>query len=104
MKERKPRRHFTAEQKVIAVKRHLVEGEAISDICEELDLHPNQFYEWQKQLFNGATLAFSNDNKRKIKSLEKEIVALNARITDKDSVIAELLEEHVKVKKSLGVR
>ncbi len=104
MKERKPRRHFTAEQKVIAVKRHLVEGDSISDICEELDLHPNQFYEWQKQLFNGAVLAFSNENKRKIKSLEKEIVALNARITDKDSVIAELLEEHVKVKKSLGVR
>lgn len=103
MKERKPRRHFTAEQKVVAVKRHLVEGEAISSICEELELHPNQFYEWQKQLFNGATQAFCNDNKRKIKTLEKEIETLNARIVDKDSVIAELLEEHVKVKKSLGV-
>ncbi len=104
MNDRKPRRHFTAEQKVTAVKRHLIEGEAVSAICNELNLHPNQFYEWQKQLFNGAILAFSNENKRKIKSLEKEIVALNARISDKDSVIVELLEEHVKVKKSLGVR
>ncbi len=104
MTKRKPRRHFTAEQKVIAVKRHLLEGEAVSAICNELDLHPNQFYEWQKQLFNGATQAFANDNKKAIKKLEKEIDTLHERISDKDSVIAELLEEHVKVKKSLGAR
>ncbi len=72
MKDRKPRRHFTAEQKVAAVKRHLIEGEAVSAICNELNLHPNQFYEWQKQLFSGAQQAFSNDNKKKIKKLEKQ--------------------------------
>lgn len=103
MKERKPRRHFSAEQKVMAVKRHLLDKEPVSSICEELDLHPNQFYEWQKQLFSGAVNAFKDDNKKKVKTLEKEVDSLQNRIADKDSVIAELLEEHVKVKKSLGV-
>lgn len=37
MKDRKPRRHFSAEQKATAVKRHLLEGD-VSAICNELDL------------------------------------------------------------------
>ena len=42
------RRRFSEEQKVEALKRHLVGKEKISIICDNLQIHPNQFYEWQR--------------------------------------------------------
>lgn len=53
---RRERRHFTASQKVALVKRHLLEGVAISDLCDEAQITPTQFYQWQKQLFEGREL------------------------------------------------
>ena len=55
---RRERRHFSAEQKVALVKRHLLEGMAVSDLCDEAQITPTQFYQWQKQLFEGAAAAF----------------------------------------------
>ena len=54
---RKQRRSFSAEQKVAVVRRHLVEGVPVSDLCDEQQISPTQFYQWQKQLFeNGCPL------------------------------------------------
>jgi transposase-like protein len=39
------RRYFKASEKVSILKRHLVEREEVSAICEDLKIHPNQFYE-----------------------------------------------------------
>ena len=57
------RRHFSPAQKVAIVKRHLVDGVPISDLCEEHQLVPTQFYQWQKQLFENGTAAFERKNK-----------------------------------------
>ena len=45
------RRQFTPQQKVAIVKRHLVDGVPISDLCDQHQILPTQFYQWQKQLF-----------------------------------------------------
>ena len=52
------RRHFTPQQKVAIVKRHLVDGVPISDLCDAHDILPTQFYQWQKQLFENDAIAF----------------------------------------------
>ena len=50
---RKERRHFTPEEKVAILRRHLVDKVPVSELCEEL--RPTVFYRWQKELFeNGA--------------------------------------------------
>ena len=54
----KQRRSFSAEQKVAIVKRHLVEGVPISDLCDEYQILPTQVYQWQKQLFENGAVAF----------------------------------------------
>ena len=56
--ERKTRRQYTSEDKAAAVKRHVVGGEPVSVICEDLGLAPNMFYRWQKELFDHAAAAF----------------------------------------------
>ena len=52
------RKYFTPEQKVSIVRRHLLEGVPVSDLCDELGIHATQYYNWQKQLFEGAAQAF----------------------------------------------
>ena len=53
----------TAQQKAAIVKAHLVDGAAISDLCDKHRIHPTQFYLWQKQLFENASVAFERKGK-----------------------------------------
>ena len=55
---RKERKHFTAEEKVAILRRHLLEKVPVSDLCEELGLRPTEFYSWQKELFENHAAAF----------------------------------------------
>ena len=66
------RRYFKAADKVAILKRHLVGREDVSAICEELKLHPNVFYEWQKLFFERGVKAFEADEKRAEARLEAE--------------------------------
>jgi transposase-like protein len=99
-----PRRHLPVPEKVAALKRHLLEGTAVSTICDELGIKPTVFYSWQKLLFENAHLAFENGRKSKgaEDAKEKEIEQLEAKVQRKNEVIAELMEAHTKLKKDLG--
>jgi transposase len=100
----KPRRHFAGTEKVAILKRHLLDKVAVSDLCDEYDLYPNQFYAWLKEFFENGHAAF--DNGRKSKAVEdanaQKIEKLEAKLQRKDAVLAELMEEHVLLKKELG--
>ncbi len=45
---KKRRRQFSGEEKVAILKRHLVNHEKISDICQEMGLGPNLFIDGKK--------------------------------------------------------
>ena len=62
---KKRRKNYQAEEKVAILKRHLVDGESVSSICESLKLQPSQFYSWQKQFFENGASAFKQTQKRK---------------------------------------
>ena len=55
---KKQRKHYTPEEKVAILRRHLVEGVPISDLCDELGLQPTVFYRWQKEFFENGAAAF----------------------------------------------
>ena len=59
----KKRRRFLPENKLSLLKRHFVGNESVSDICDEEDLHPNQFYRWQSELFTNDGKAFTVSNR-----------------------------------------
>ena len=73
MAKRRQRRRFSSEEKVAALKRHLVGKEEISAICDELKLHPNQFYEWQRTFFENGTKAFQGKEKSEELRLRTQI-------------------------------
>ena len=100
-----PRPHLDAEQKVAAVKRHLIDKVPVSQICDDLRISVNTFYLWQKELFENGHRAFEKNGRRANRAEEERrqrIEALETRLQRKDSVIARLMEEHVELKKSLG--
>jgi len=100
---RKKRYNYSPEEKVLILKRHLVSGEAISDLCDEYHLQPQIFYAWQKQFFEKGSLALvREDPVRKQRAGEKRIGELEEKLRRKHEVLSELLEEHIQLKKELG--
>src|SRR5208282_5621794 len=55
---KKQRKHYTPEEKVAILRRHLVEGVPISDLCDEPGLQATVFYRWQKEFFENGAAAF----------------------------------------------
>ena len=100
---KRERRYFTGQQKVAIVKQHLVDGVAVSDLCDKHQILPTQFYQWQKQLFEAGAAAFERKGKAGGKSSrDRKIELLQAKLINKNEVIAELMEENVKAKKECG--
>ncbi len=100
----KQRRHFPDTEKVAILRRHLIDKIPVSDLCDELDIYPNQFYDWLKKFFENGHLAFANG--RRAKAVEDaqqvKIQQLEAKLTRKNEVMAELMEAHTELKKNLG--
>ena len=66
------------------------------------DIQPSMFYNWQKQFFENGAAAFEQTRSAPEKHQERRIAALQDKLQRKNEVVAELLEEHVKLKKVLG--
>jgi len=98
------RRSFTAAQKAEVVRRHLSGKEAVSDLADEFGLQPSQIYLWVKQVLDQAERAFerSGTRRRDDDVKDRRIEQLQAKLVDKNEVIAELLEENVRAKKANG--
>jgi transposase-like protein len=102
MAKRKRRLH-TPEEKVAILRLHLIEKQSVSDICEEHKINPNLFYRWQKEFFENGAAAFSVNKSRKEDTRDAKINELEAKLADRDEGIAELMMDHVKLKKKLGL-
>src|SRR5476649_2279156 len=99
---KKQRKHYTPEEKVAILRRHLVEGVPISDLCDEQGLQPTVFYRWQKEFFENGATAFQKTARSSHQPEQERIEYLTKKIQTKDEVLAELMAEHVALKKSLG--
>jgi transposase len=91
---RRKQRRFTPEQKVTIVRRQLLDQVPVSDLCDEYDLQPTVFYRWQKQLFEKSTAAFERQTEPGA-PLWRKVGRLEAKIANKNEVIAELMEAQV---------
>jgi transposase-like protein len=99
---RNQRKNYTAEQKVAILREHLLEKVPISDLCERHGMHPTMFYRWQKDFFENGALAFQQKNRANHQAEQERIEFLEKKIQRKDEVLAELMAEHIALKKSLG--
>jgi transposase-like protein len=98
------RRHFSAEQKAQVVRRHLAGKEAVSDLADELKVQPSVIHLWVKQVLEQAERAFDKApaSRRLTQVKDQRIEHLEAKLVQKNEVIAELMEENVRAKKATG--
>jgi transposase len=99
---KKTRKHYTGEEKVAILRRHLLEQEPVSKLCDELGLQPTVFYRWQKELFENGAAAFQVKARSDHHEEKDRIEFLEKKIQRKDEVLAELMSEHIALKKELG--
>ncbi|MFM8479311.1 MAG: hypothetical protein ACKOEO_26275, partial [Planctomycetaceae bacterium] len=79
-------------------------GLPVSEVCRTYDVSVTNFYHWQKILFEGAAQLFdrkpnASNVRRQEAAAEKKVEELEAKLARKNEVIAELLQEHVQLKK-----
>jgi len=105
------RRRFTGDEKMAILRRHLVDKMPVSDVCDQVGIHPTLFYRWQKELFDrGAAVLDRRGDQgradatadRQRRRQDKKVAALERKLAGKDEVIAEIMASHVALKKSLG--
>ncbi len=79
-----------------------MDTEPVSKLCDELALQPTVFYRWQKEFFENGAAAFQTKNRGSRQPEQEHIARLEKKIRTKDEVLAELMAEHIALKKSLG--
>ena len=99
---KRKRKNYSPEEKVAILKRHLVDKIAVSDLCDEYHLQPTVFYRWQKEFFENGASAFERETLQQKSKENDRVKALEQKLLRKHEVLSELMEEHVKLKKTLG--
>lgn len=98
----KKRYNYTPEEKVKILKRHLVDRIPVSSLCDEYKLQPKVFYTWQQQFFENGAAAFAREDRSSMLKGQKRMQQLEEKLSRKNEVLSELMEEHIKLKKELG--
>ena len=96
------RRHYSPEQKITILKRHLVEKTPVSDLSDECGPHPTMVMRWQQTLFEGGAVVFEPKRTTRIQKLERHIADHEEQLQRKNEVMAELMAEYVQSKKKAG--
>ena len=104
---KKTRLHLSPARKAELLRLHLEEKRPVSEICEEHDLQPSLYYSWRRQLMANAELALAGRRgersaRHEENMLRARVEALEAKLAKKDTVIADVTEELVKIKKENG--
>ena len=101
-------KRYTAEEKVKILREHLENQVPVGQLSEQYGVHPNAIYLWKKEFFEKAALIFSSpsaggkkDKHQEMKAQEK-IERLEAKLKAKDSLISEIVEDNVRLKKNLS--
>jgi len=77
---KKQRKQYAPEEKVAVLRRHLLEKEPISKLCDELGLQPTVFYRWQKEFFENGAAAFEQKARPNHSADQERIVYLEKKI------------------------
>ena len=93
------RRPFTPEEKLAIVLEGLRGDTEVSAVCRRHGISSNRYYKWRDRVLSGAKEALSARPGRTKGTSEMD--RLKEQLAKKDTVIAEITEEILKVKKGL---
>jgi len=98
----KPRRQFTPDQKFKIIKEQMTTKTSVTEICKKYDISAGNFYKWQEKFLKGALENFKKSDDGPTKAELRKIEELEKKNTRMQSVITEIVQENIELKKSLG--
>jgi transposase len=101
----KTKKRYTSEEKTIILREYLEKNVPISELAEKYNLHPNAIYQWKKQMFESTPDSFAKSNKKtekKQNEAHQRILELEALLSKREALIAELVEDNINLKKKVN--
>ena len=99
-----PRKHYSPDQKFKIVKEQMTTKMSVTEICKKYDLSPTNFYKWQNQFLKSALEGFKTTQAGPAKAELRKIDELEKNNNRMQSVISEIVQENIELKKNLGLR
>lgn len=95
-------REFTTEQKIVILKKHLLDRVPAKELCEEYEVPPTEFARWKQQFFENAESAFEQSQNREPNATERRVQAMEQKIQVIDKILSDLREHLGQLKKESG--
>ena len=74
------RKKFSVEEKIVILKKHLLEKKAVSDICDEHGIHPTMFYRWQDRFFMEGASVFEKSKEKPSIQVSRKVAQLEDKL------------------------
>ena len=94
------KRQFTAEEKFKILEEARQPGASVAEVCRRYQIVSSLFYKWESEARKGALEAL-NSKKRRANGKNRE-TELEDKISRMRTVISEITEENLHLKKTLG--
>jgi transposase len=102
---RREKRKLSSEGKLKILCERWLEQKPISEVCDRHEISPAQFYTWQKSVLERAVPLLdrkrsSHNENAQLERMRGEMEALRQEVQQKNSTLADLMQEHVQLKKT----
>ena len=99
------KKRFAPKTKAEILRKHIQKKTPISELCEQAGCTPGAVYQWQETLLSRAHMCFETTKGRPVdaKKQSNKIKELEEKLSTKNAIISELMEELLKEKKLGGV-
>jgi len=96
------RKRLRGKEKMMILRELLENKVQIGELSEKYHVHPNVIYNWKKTLFEKGELLFENKTDRTNNKSEEKIARLETKLKDRNDLISEILEDNIRLKKSMN--
>lgn len=90
-----PRRNWSPKEKLETILEAAASGN-VAEVCRRRGISVNLYYEWKHRLFQRADLVFGHTNHDRVGT---QIARLEDQLRKRDTVIAEITQENLDLKK-----
>ena len=97
----KEKRNWSPKEKLEIVMEGIKSDSGIAEICRRRGVSTVQYYQWRDKLFQSAEEIYKHGRTGMLTKQKEE--KLEEKLKLKDSIIAEITEENLKLKKKYGL-
>lgn len=97
---------LSAEEKLAAIREHLVNKVPVSEVCAKYRCAPSVFYKWQTDLFSqgaavleGKRLHKNGGTDKAVVAAQQKIARLESTLAVREQAISELVADNIRLKK-----